>query len=120
MIGSLSLPAIAFLAAVTGLPGLPRLRGLPTPASKEDARAIAGAHAELARSRRPRAQRLRLGEHPALGHLELDEPEARAARPAAEPVPLARHAAGPRHPARGPALGPGQGEPAPELGEPGA
>jgi len=43
MIGTLSLPAIAFLAAITGLPGIPGLKGLPTPQSKEYARAKAEA-----------------------------------------------------------------------------
>ena len=40
MIGALTLPAIAVLAAVTGIPGL---KGLPTPASKEYAKAKAAA-----------------------------------------------------------------------------
>ena len=43
MIGSLTLPAIALLAAISGLPGLPGLKGLPMPASKEYARAKAAA-----------------------------------------------------------------------------
>ena len=42
MIGSLTLPAIALLAAISGLPGL---KGLPMPASKEFARAKAAAAA---------------------------------------------------------------------------
>ena len=42
MIGSLTLPAIAFLAAISGLPGL---RGLPMPAGKEYAKAKAEAAA---------------------------------------------------------------------------
>ncbi len=42
MIGSLTLPAIAFVAAISGLPGL---KGLPMPASKEHARARAEAAA---------------------------------------------------------------------------
>ena len=42
MIGSLTLPAIALLAAISGLPGL---RGLPMPASKEYAKAKAAAAA---------------------------------------------------------------------------
>ena len=41
MIGSLTLPAIALLAAISGLPGIPGLKGLPMPASKEYARAKA-------------------------------------------------------------------------------
>ena len=40
MIGSVTLPAIALLAAISGLPGL---KGLPMPASKEHARAKAAA-----------------------------------------------------------------------------
>ncbi|MCE9628196.1 MAG: hypothetical protein K8R56_09810, partial [Candidatus Eisenbacteria bacterium] len=40
MIGSLNLPAIALLAAISGLPGL---KGLPSPASKEHAKAKAAA-----------------------------------------------------------------------------
>ncbi len=40
MIGSLNLPAIALLAAISGLPGL---KGLPAPASKEHAKAKAAA-----------------------------------------------------------------------------
>src|SRR3989442_1285209 len=45
MIGSLTLPAIALLAAISGLPGLPGLKGLPMPATKEYARAKAEAAA---------------------------------------------------------------------------
>src|SRR5437016_19442 len=45
MIGSLTLPAIALLAAISGLPGIPGLKGLPMPASKEYARAKAEATA---------------------------------------------------------------------------
>ena len=40
MIGSLTLPAIAFVAAISGLPGL---KGLPVPATKEFTRAKAAA-----------------------------------------------------------------------------
>ena len=40
MIGSQTLPAIAFVAAISGLPGL---KGLPTPQTKEHAKARAEA-----------------------------------------------------------------------------
>jgi len=58
--------------------------------------------------------------HPAGRAEQLDEPADRSAGTEALAVPLARHAAGPQHPARGPAFRSNQGQPPSEFGHPGA
>ena len=82
--------------------------------------ATAPARPEHPRAGRAVAQHLGFREHPVVRHEQLDQPEARSGRAAPEPVPFPRHAAGPRHPARGPTLRPHQGQLAAELGEPGS